>query len=98
MENTNLYSDQKLELQKKTVDSDLEAARDSLTRVKDSNRTFSDTLHDKNEELKKCKEDIKECESSIAELKNLQVAITQLIPQIENEVYVLLFTSRRKNC
>lgn len=78
----------KLEAQKNTVNSDLEAARDRLTKVKDSNRTLSDSLGSKNEELKNCKEKIKECESSIAELKNLQVAITQLIPQIENDVQV----------
>lgn len=78
----------KLEAQKNTVNSDLEAARDRLTKVKDSNRTLSDSLGSKNEELKNCKEKIKECESSIAALKNLQVAITQLLPQIENNISV----------
>jgi uncharacterized protein YPO0396 len=38
--------------------------------------------------LKKCKEDSKACESAIANLKNLQIAITQLIPQIENDVQI----------
>lgn len=77
-----------LESQKKTVETELETARENRTKVKDSNRTLSDSLGSKNEELKNCKEKIKECESSIAELKNLQVAITQLIPQIENDVQV----------
>ncbi len=77
-----------LESQKKTVETELETARENLTKVKDSNRTLSDSLDDKNDELKKCKEDIEECKSSIAKLKNLQIAITQLIPQIENDVQV----------
>ncbi|OWV04919.1 SbcC/MukB-like Walker B domain-containing protein [Fibrobacter sp. UWH3] len=77
-----------LESQKKTVETELETARENLTKVKDSNRTLSDSLDDKNEELKKCKEKIKECETSIAALKNLQVAITQLLPQIENDISV----------
>lgn len=77
-----------LESQKKTVETELETARENLTKVKDSNRTLSDSLDDKNEELKKCKEKIKECETSIAALKNLQIAITQLLPQIENDISV----------
>lgn len=77
-----------LESQKKTVETELETARENLTKVKDSNRTLSDSLDDKNEELKKCKEKIKECETSIAALKNLQVDITQLLPQIENDISV----------
>lgn len=77
-----------LESRKKTVETELETARENRTKVKDSNRTLSDSLDDKNNELKKCKEDINACESDIAELKNLQVAITQLLPQIENDVQV----------
>lgn len=77
-----------LESQKKTVETELETARESRTKVKDSNRTLSDSLGSKNEELKNCKEKIKECETSIAALKNLQVAITQLLPQIENDISV----------
>ncbi|MCL4100672.1 SbcC/MukB-like Walker B domain-containing protein [Fibrobacter sp. HC4] len=77
-----------LESQKKTVETELETARESRTKVKDSNRTLSDSLGSKNEELKNCKEKIKECETSIAALKNLQVTITQLLPQIENDISV----------
>lgn len=78
----------RLEKQKKSIDSDLDAARKNLAKVEDSNRTLSDSLNDKNDELNKCKENIKACESAIADLKNLQIAITQLIPQIENDVQV----------
>ncbi|SHK79159.1 SbcC/MukB-like Walker B domain-containing protein [Fibrobacter sp. UWEL] len=78
----------KLESRKKTVDFDLEAARENLVKVKDSNRTLSDSLDDKNNDLKKCKDDISACESAIADLKNLQVAITQLLPQIENDIQI----------
>ena len=77
-----------LEKQKKSVDSELDAARKNLTKVEDSNRTLSDSLNDKNGELKKCKDEIETCKSAIADLKNLQIAITQLIPQIENDVQV----------
>ena len=78
----------KLNDQKGKVEIELGNARENLTKVKDSNRTLSDSLDDKNNELKKCKEDIKACESAIADLKNLQIAITQLIPQIENDFQV----------
>lgn len=78
-----------LEKQKKTADAELEIAREKLSTVKESNRTLNDTLKDKNTELSKCKGEIEECESSIANLKNLQVAITQLIPQIEDDIQVL---------
>lgn len=77
-----------LEKQKKSVDSELELARKNLTKVESSNRTLSDSLNDKNNELKKCKDEIEKCESAIANLKNLQIAITQLIPQIENDVQI----------
>lgn len=77
-----------LEKQKVSVGSELDAARENLLKVKDSNRTLSVSLNDKNEELKKCKEEIKSCETSIGLLKSLQVAITQLIPQIEEDVEV----------
>jgi len=78
----------KLESQKRTVESELDDARKNLNKVKDSNRTLSDSLDDKNNELKKCKDDISACESAIADLKNLQVAITQLLPQIEDDIQV----------
>ena len=78
----------RLEKQKKSIDSNLDAARKNLAKVEDSNRTLSDSLNDKNDELNRCKDDIKSCESAIANLKNLQIAITQLIPQIENDVLV----------
>lgn len=78
----------KLNVQKGKVEIELGNARENLTKVKDSNRTLSDSLDDKNNELKKCKEDIKACESAIADLKNLQIAITQLIPQIESDFQV----------
>lgn len=77
-----------LESKKKTVDSELEIAREHLNKVNDSNRTLSDSLRDKNGELDRCKDDIKACESAIADLKNLQVAITQLLPQIENDIQI----------
>lgn len=77
-----------LEKQKKSVDSELEVARKNLTKVENSNRTLSDSLNDKKNELKKCKDEIEKCESAIADLKNLQIAITQLIPQIENDFQV----------
>lgn len=77
-----------LEKQKNSVDSELELARKNLTKVESSNRTLSDSLNDKNNELKKCKDEIEKCESAIADLKNLQIAITQLIPQIENDVQI----------
>lgn len=78
----------KLNDQKGKVETELGYARENLNRVRDSNRTLSDALDNKNEELKKCKEDIKVCESAIADLKNLQIAITQLIPQIEKDVQI----------
>lgn len=78
----------KLNDQKGKVEIELGNARENLTKVKDSNRTLSDSLDDKNNELKKCMEDIKACESAIADLKNLQIAITQLIPQIESNFQV----------
>jgi len=78
----------KLNDQKGKVETELGNARENLNRVRDSNRTLSDALDNKNEELKKCKEDIKVCESAIADLKNLQIAITQLIPQIEKDVQI----------
>ena len=78
----------RLEKQKKSIDLDLDAARKNLAKVEDSNRTLSDSLNDKNDELNRCKDDIKSCESAISNLKNLQIAITQLIPQIENDVQV----------
>lgn len=78
----------RLERQKDIVEPELEAARENLTKVKDSNRTLSDSLEYKNGELKKCKDEIKKCESAIADLKNLQIAITQLIPQIEDDIQV----------
>lgn len=74
--------------QKETIDEKLEEARENLSKVKEANRTFDDTLKDKNDELKKCKEDISKSETSIADLKKLQVAIAQLIPQIENDIQV----------
>lgn len=77
-----------LEKQKNSVDSELDFARKNLTKVENSNRTLSDSLNDKNNELKKCKDEIEKCESAIADLKNLQIAITQLIPQIENDVQI----------
>lgn len=79
---------EKLNVQKGKVEIELGNARENFTKVKDSNRTLSDSLDDKNNELKKCKEDIKACESAIADLKNLQIAITQLIPQIESDFQV----------
>lgn len=78
----------KLNDQKGKVEIELGNARENLTKVKDSNRTLSDSLDGKNNELKKCMEDIKACESAIADLKNLQIAITQLIPQIESNFQV----------
>lgn len=78
----------KLNDQKGKVETELGYARENLNRVRDSNRTLSDALDNKNEELKKCKENIKVCESAIADLKNLQIAITQLIPQIEKDVQI----------
>ena len=77
-----------LEKKKETVEPELDAARENLTKVKDSNRTLSDSLNDKNEDLKRCKKEIEKYESSIADLKNLQIAITQLIPQIEGDVQI----------
>ena len=77
-----------LEKRQVSIGSDLDAARENLLKVKDSNRTLSDSLNDKNNELKKCKDEIQKCESAIANLKNLQIAITQLIPQIENDVQI----------
>ena len=77
-----------LEKQKISIDLELDAARKNLAKVEDSNRTLSESLNDKNDELNKCKENIKACESAIADLKNLQIAIMQLIPQIENDVQV----------
>jgi len=78
----------KLNDQKGKVETELGNARENLNKVRDTNRTLSDAIDNKNDELKKCKEDIKACESAIANLKNLQIAITQLIPQIENDVQI----------
>ena len=77
-----------LEKQKISIDLELDVARKNLAKVEDSNRTLSESLNDKNDELNKCKENIKACESAIADLKNLQIAITQLIPQIEDDIQV----------
>ena len=77
-----------LERQKESVDAKLEDARDIVSKVKEANRTLDDTLKDKNDELNKCKEDIAKSETSIADLKNLQIAIAQLIPQIGNDIQI----------
>ena len=83
-----------LEKQKEAIEPELDAARENLTKVKDSNRTLSDSLEYKNDELKKCETEIKRCESSIGKLKNLQIAITQLIPQIEGDVQISAETQK----
>ncbi len=79
---------EKLDKQKEKVGSELEAAQTNLARVKDSNRTPSDSLETMNAELKRCKDNITESETSIADLKNLQVAIAQLIPQIKDDIQI----------
>jgi chromosome segregation ATPase len=77
-----------LEKKQEKVKPELEAARDNFTKVKESNRTLSDSLKDKNEELNKCNDEIKKCETSIGKLKELQIAITQLILQTEDEIQI----------
>lgn len=77
-----------LEKQKLTADLELDQAYKNLSKVQDANRTLNDSLNDKNNELKTCKDEIAKCEKSIACLKNLQVAITQLIPQIGDDLQV----------
>ena len=77
-----------LKEQKKKADKELEWAFKNLSKVNDANRTLNVALDEKNHELKESKETIEKLEKAIALLKNLQIAIRLLIPQIENDVEI----------
>ena len=79
---------ERLEARKSSVDNELDTAYKNLAKVQDANRTLNDSLNDKEAEQKRCKADIENCEKAIGKLKTLQVAIAQMIPQIENDIQI----------
>lgn len=81
----------KLEHKIEIADGELRDAYINLSKVQDANRAPGELLEQKEAELDACKKSIRKYEALIAQLKVLQIAIRQLIPQIENDVFIADF-------